>query len=138
MGKWIHILSEINAEHQIANCAHCGIVEVRKHGIRPNGDILWKCVNKSNEYNRTRKRFETNLKIRYGISEVDYLRLFFKQKGICAICKKKSPERKLSVDHDHETGQIRGLLCQPCNLGIGFLNDDPKNCLFAAQYLTAA
>lgn len=47
------------------------------------------------------------------------------QNGLCAICLKK-PDHDLRVDHDHETGKVRGLLCSNCNSGIGFLDEDPK------------
>jgi hypothetical protein len=47
------------------------------------------------------------------------------QCGVCAICKEPRPEeRTLHVDHDHETGEIRGLLCFRCNNAIGDLRDD--------------
>ena len=53
----------------------------------------------------------------------------------CVIC---GSEESLVVDHDHSTGQIRGLLCQRCNLGIGHFRDDPLLLEFAAQYLYAS
>lgn len=71
-----------------------------------------------------------------GILET-YQHLFCLQGGVCAIC--KSPENgryaHLSVDHDHDTGKIRGLLCNNCNRGIGLLKDDPKILEQAKKYL---
>ena len=67
------------------------------------------------------------------------------QGGVCAICEK--PERstsrygrikKLAVDHDHDTGAVRGLLCANCNKGIGNLGDDPDILIAGAAYLIAA
>lgn len=64
---------------------------------------------------------------KYGISEEEYSRLYVSQQGICAICgkpetrKQNGKETLLCVDHDHETGRIRGLLCHTCNVGIGML-----------------
>ncbi len=53
----------------------------------------------------------------------------------CVIC---GAEEKLVVDHDHKTGQIRGMLCNHCNRGLGHFKDDPMLLEFAAQYLYAS
>lgn len=55
----------------------------------------------------------------------------------CAAClvEVEDWQQKLSVDHDHLTGQVRGLLCQPCNLALGHLKDDPERILALADYL---
>jgi len=73
---------------------------------------------------------------RYGITREQYLALWREQGGVCAICCR--PPRGallLSVDHDHVTGHIKGLLCQPCNVSIGLLRDDPKVIRRAAEYV---
>jgi Recombination endonuclease VII len=57
------------------------------------------------------------------------------QAGVCAICSLDLP---LSIDHDHVTGEVRGLLCSNCNLGIGNLRDDPEIIGSAIRYLTNA
>lgn len=74
--------------------------------------------------------------IRYGITEEQYQQLLAKQDGVCAICER--PDRTydhLSVDHDHETGAVRGLLCGHCNHAIGKMGDDPELLRKAALYL---
>lgn len=57
---------------------------------------------------------------RYGITEENYNDLMAEQGNVCAICKQecKTGER-LSVDHDHDTGRVRGLLCRACNFRVG-------------------
>lgn len=59
------------------------------------------------------------------------------QNNMCAICGKDFSELKDNpcVDHNHNTGKIRGLLCPHCNRGIGLLQDDPTICLKAYNYL---
>lgn len=79
-----------------------------------------------------------NLYRKYGITEVAYEVYFKLQNGLCAICM-KSAENELhgvfSVDHNHDTGKIRGLLCRSCNLGLGKFSDDPTVLQKAIDYL---
>lgn len=69
----------------------------------------------------------------HGITEADYVRMFEEQDGACAICREPSPE--LLIDHNHATGEVRGLLCHQCNGGIGLLKDSPDIMEAAIQYL---
>lgn len=62
------------------------------------------------------------LKRLYGITLKDYQDLWDKQGGKCAVCG-KTKKRTLAVDHDHKTGEIRGLLCDYCNRRLGYLGD---------------
>lgn len=87
------------------------------------------------------------VKSRYGIS-VDLLRAIFeKQEGCCAICGKAGvmpasshPNKKevLVIDHDRASGEVRGLLCDRCNVGIGCLGHEPDRLVSAAHYLIEA
>lgn len=54
-------------------------------------------------------------------------------RGLCEIC--GTTDRKLCVDHDHITGEIRGLLCSSCNVGLGYFRDSPELLTKAVQYL---
>jgi len=78
-----------------------------------------------------------SLKRKYGMTLEDYDDLLKTQNGACAICQQSEPinSRRLAVDHDHITGEVRGLLCSQCNRGIGYLKDDPDILEAAAQYL---
>ncbi len=78
-----------------------------------------------------------NLKSKYGLSPDDYDLIFAAQGGKCAICTQPPGDKRLHVDHDHETGEIRGLLCSCCNTAIGQLQDDPDLAQAAADYLYA-
>lgn len=67
-----------------------------------------------------------------------YLDIVERQGGACAVCRSTRPRRKkmrLCVDHDHSTGAIRGLVCNACNLAIGFARDNPELLRKLATYL---
>jgi hypothetical protein len=89
-------------------------------------------------------RRDYSLKSRFGIGVSEYADMFSAQGGVCAIC--SEPETMircgsavpLSVDHCHETGAVRGLLCSKCNMAIGHLNDNPFLARAAADYLESA
>jgi hypothetical protein len=70
----------------------------------------------------------------YGITLEDYESMFKKQSGACAVCFEKS-DKHLDVDHDHVTGEVRGLLCSRCNLLLGNVNDDCDVLENAIRYL---
>lgn len=79
-------------------------------------------------YRQTEKGRHTQrnawLKARYGITASDYDAMLAAQDGRCAICGTTEPEGRrgvFCVDHDHETGAVRGLLCWPCNRRLGVL-----------------
>jgi hypothetical protein len=79
---------------------------------------------------------------KFGITQQEYENLFTAQNGVCAIC--GNPEtvtrngvlRALAVDHCHDTGRIRGLLCSSCNLGLGKFKDDKFLLKKAVEYLS--
>ena len=81
-------------------------------------------------------RFRNHLKTRYGITPAQYEALLVTQDGVCAICQNPPITKRLAVDHCHETGRVRGLLCNPCNRGIGYLKDSTKLAQRAAEYLS--
>jgi Autographiviridae endonuclease VII len=82
-----------------------------------------------------------NLK-RYNISPEQFTEILAAQNGRCAICRDSefsdSLSRSLAVDHDHETGIIRGLLCSRCNAGLGMFRDDPALLQAAGAYLQSS
>lgn len=68
----------------------------------------------------------------YGLSSEQFEEMKKKQRGCCAIC--RLPE-KLCVDHDHQTDEVRGLLCRKCNAAIGLLSDSSDIASQAVEYL---
>lgn len=82
--------------------------------------------------------WERRLISTYGITAEEYWAIYKFQGGVCYICRraKGTGRKRLSVDHDHETGYIRGLLCGPCNLDVlGHLRDEPEAFLRGFDYL---
>jgi hypothetical protein len=73
-----------------------------------------------------------HLKRRYGISVAEFDALVLEQDGICAICGASDPEH---VDHSHDTGDVRGILCFNCNGGLGQFKDSTDALRNAARYL---
>lgn len=72
----------------------------------------------------------------YGLKSGEYGKIYLVQGGKCAICRRATgATRKLSVDHDHKDGLVRGLLCRPCNDLLGHLRDDPAAGYRIAAYL---
>lgn len=87
----------------------------------------------SSEKYRTSRRNQ-RMKLRYGVVPAQRDAMFDAQSGRCAICKRAS-KKSLQVDHCHSTGVFRGLLCGPCNMAIGLMQDDPSRLLSAAEYV---
>ena len=93
-------------------CGHPGKLGVRRAGL---------CSDCGKKY----RQFKTQLKGRYSLSESEWNEKILQQENKCAICGETAVGRRLSVDHNHQTGQIRGLLCVRCNAAIGHLREQP-------------
>lgn len=87
----------------------------------------------------SRQRPKNYQKQKYKIHKITvekYVELLEKQNNVCAICEKVCQTgRRLAIDHDHETQQLRGLLCSRCNMGLGLFGDNSKLLIMASQYL---
>ncbi len=141
--EWVRLYLEGKSFRQIAaetGCNHCTIswhiMKVKK--IKDSR----KTGRRKVHVGMTPKEVSKNywLKKLYGIDLVEYQRLLDVQGGVCAICGQppvggKTSSASLHVDHDHETGRVRGLLCTKCNPAIGQFDDDPKLLEAAAEYL---
>lgn len=74
---------------------------------------------------------------KYGLTEESYQVLLESQNGVCAICKSVCSRSKgLSVDHSHETGKVRGLLCSACNLALGNIRENIDSMKNMIKYIT--
>ena len=93
------------------------------------------CHNRIGRENRERRHGSTrhyHLVRRYGITGAQADALLASQGGLCAICRERPAEH---IDHDHVTGEVRGMLCFNCNGGLGQFRDRPDLLRLAAAYL---
>ncbi len=92
------------------------------------------CTKQSYDINKHR---EWQLKKKYGISLDDYAQMFQDQNGRCAICGTLDTGSTgvFFIDHNHQTGKIRALLCHSCNTGLGYFKENIENLLKAVNYL---
>ena len=79
--------------------------------------------------------YDKKLQKLFGITLTDYNELLTKQNHVCALCGKRPKKKRLSVDHCHKTGKVRGLLCGNCNTAIGLFKDNPIVLEKAIAYL---
>lgn len=84
---------------------------------------------------RSDRTHERYVQRAYNLAPGEYARMLAEQDGRCAICMKQPRSKRLSVDHDHTTGRVRGLLCQPCNRGLRSFEFEVYAAANAASYL---
>ena len=110
-------------------CKICAVKRVRKY--RKAQPRLYTELQRNSQLQKT-----------YGITLADYNKMLGQQNNVCAICQKPETSltklgrtKQLSVDHCHDTGKIRGILCTKCNWVIGFINEDTEALRRAIEYL---
>jgi hypothetical protein len=112
-----------------------------RYTILPSGVyVCLDCKRISGAKYRSKNRKSIRMKgraSRYKLSLDFILELFEKQRERCAICGAKLDFDDSRIDHDHNTGLVRGILCISCNTGIGLLKDSASICIAAAEYLEA-
>ena len=99
---------------------------------RRETDAAWRKNNQDKRYVNNRP---TRMR-RFGLTVDQYEAILEKQSGVCALCSSPPKKRKLAVDHCHETGRIRGLLCSNCNTGLGKMGDNIAGLERAILYLS--
>ena len=97
----------------------------KEYDNRPEEVAHRKAYAKAYHQRNKEKNWARSLARNFGITAEEYYKMLEEQNGVCAICRKPESAkhnekiRKLAVDHDHKTGEIRGLLCSNCNTGLG-------------------
>ena len=129
----------INGRH----CTSCGVFKLAIEYTLENDD---RCIggvamrSKCKPCNEHVK-WKSFIQRTYGITAEDYYDMLSSQNGQCAVCKSEEVKNsrissgKLFIDHCHDTGKVRGLLCSKCNHAIGLLNDDVDLLRKAIDYL---
>lgn len=120
----------------------------RDEGVKADPERAARYRERRNEWMRQRRithqdeirrwNRESYLRNKFGLEPEDYQRLLAAQDGRCAICRTDRPggaKKHFPVDHCHETGAVRGLLCDRCNRALGLFGDDVEILLKAAEYL---
>lgn len=137
-------------ETQTKKCSKCKEVKgfsefykdrLHKHGLQSQCKVCCKMIKMIRHTNNPEEARRYSLKRNFGMTLSDYKDKLDEQNQVCAICGHQETYKRygkvcsLAVDHCHDTGQIRGLLCQSCNTTIGKMNDDPEMLEKAAAYL---
>ena len=121
------------------SCKECENTKMREKYKEPENRI--KTLQRNGKYyhnKNSRDGRRERLLSKHGLTIAQYQEMLEKQEYRCAICKRLEGERgrpKLVVDHNHSNGEVRGLLCDPCNRGIGMLLDDPEILQNAIDYI---
>ena len=118
-GEDRHSLSDTDVEMKIATCSVCGPTTLYIKGGRP------RCATKS---------MCEQMQIGFYIGMSDIEKLIGLEPRVCSVCL-GARSRRLVVDHDHKTNEIRGWLCDKCNLALGYLGDDADTIYRLAEYM---
>lgn len=132
----------------VSQCKQCR-AEKRKQQRLENPE-KWRDIQRRSRAKRTKQfHYErartSHLRNKFGLTDAAYSKMHDAQNGLCAICgnpettvdTRRGVERKLAVDHCHNGGGVRGLLCLQCNNGIGRFMDNPELLEAAARYIRA-
>lgn len=117
-----HIPPNLNGGRE-ATCEHCGILFTtrKRGGGRRQRYCSEKCGMSVYNAAHSTQDWENAMLKNYGINAKTYYSMLESQSGRCAICLNLPRSgRRFAVDHDHETGVVRGLLCDPCNRHLGY------------------
>lgn len=113
--------------------AHAGFKDGRNSKCKSCKDVLRReAIAAGRQRSHTPYSYKQQLKSRYGLTVEEYEDMLLKCEGKCEICRQEKP---LNVDHCHKTETVRGLLCTPCNTGLGKLGDSKESLLAALKYL---
>jgi len=120
------VRSDCKRNGHASQCRECKAVRDKERRVRLgyNTRYSWENRERANRYRRD-----------YGINLADYDSILKFQNGGCAICGRTPKNRRLDVDHDHQNGKVRGLLCALCNRGLGYFFSHAVTVAKAAQYL---
>lgn len=109
------------------------LAELAKHGLSPREIPTYDGPPTTKKRQKSVKPWR-----KYGLTAEQFQALYEQQQGLCAICRQPPGARELAIDHCHDTGVVRGLLCTRCNLMIGYAKDRIETLRAAIHYLLFA
>ena len=120
-------------------CIDCITVGIETYRVATGKPLLCATHRRQRTKERRANAHTAHVQRTYGITGDEYLELKRSQGGLCALCGPWTGRNgryvSLSVDHNHKTGEVRGLLCRTCNRVLGFWRDNPEVFIRAAEYL---
>jgi hypothetical protein len=121
----------------VVECAKCGEQHTRNAKHLKQGQETQDCSYYKPPNWSGLERDDNMMRKKYGISTAEFAALLEFQGNCCAICAKpiEALRRRINIDHDHTTNQVRGILCTSCNTGLGHLGDDMAGLQKAMAYL---
>jgi hypothetical protein len=134
------LVSEFSKGGQYRNCRPCTAAYAKEWRAR-DGNLDRVREGQRRTYARHSQKYGIRmLKTKFGVTEDDFNSMFERQAGRCACCGRHQTEfkRRLSVDHDHQTGVVRGLLCSGCNTAIGQVRENTDVLKSMIDYLQNA
>ena len=129
---------ERKAKRDQLRCQLCGkkIINAGQGGTKYCSSVCRERARVARDPEEARERFRRNaIARRYGVTVEWYDQAVKDQKGVCAICGDPPGKRALAVDHDHDTGMVRQLLCGRCNQALGLFREDAELLREAISYL---
>lgn len=139
-----HRITNPDEEARTGTCSVCGPVTINS-GSTYGATRYWRCSTQQSQRNTSiyeqvkDKQREARFLRTYGITVEEYDRRFIEQGGVCARCRcQPQMTLRLAVDHSHETGEVRGLLCGPCNTYLGRLEANVERLTEDLGYLGLA
>lgn len=119
-------------------CLECSANSVRARRRTPEGQEAHRAASKRWREANLDRHADNNAKRNYGVGHGTYESMLTAQDGRCAICETREPGaglRRFHIDHCHNSKEVRGLLCDLCNRGLGHFKDDPQLLTKAINYL---
>jgi len=136
------MLPDVSENHTLRKdrtCIDCGLYKrytefsYHRHALAPEGyNALPRCKPCNSVWKN-----KAHLKRKYGLEWEEYVAMLDRQKGKCFLCGSdgSGKDGKFVVDHDHDTGEVRGLLCWNCNVGLGLFKEDTELLARAIKYV---